>query len=362
MTEEINYSYDGGIYGELVRDRTPSRAWDALSSLAHGGARRLASCNVSVDETDRAQRRAHAQPPRHRDRGHRSLARRSGERRLLGHSRAPAHRVHRLVLRQDRQRRAFPSLSALQNDQTGAVAATATVTGLTGEWKQYTYTLKTGDVPVSSNNHLILTIAQAGDGLVRSGLALSAHLSRRGPAAIAPTSWRSWPPCIPSSCACPAATILKAITSPSASTGRRPSAPGSTGRRITSPWQLSLVRRHGPARVPGVVRGPEDASPCWRSMPATRWQQEHVDPGPALEPYVQDALDEIEYVTGGAGHQVGRRAHQGRPPRAVPAALRRGRQRGRVRPLRLLRRPLRAVLSTPSSSAIRTCRSSPPRR
>jgi alpha-L-arabinofuranosidase len=28
--------------------------------------------------------------------------------------------------------------------------------------------------------------------------------------------------------------------------------------------------------------------------------QEHVDPGPDLEPYVQDALDEIEYVTGGA--------------------------------------------------------------
>jgi alpha-N-arabinofuranosidase len=27
--------------------------------------------------------------------------------------------------------------------------------------------------------------------------------------------------------------------------------------------------------------------------------QEHVDPGPALEPYVQDALDEIQYVTGG---------------------------------------------------------------
>jgi alpha-N-arabinofuranosidase len=29
-------------------------------------------------------------------------------------------------------------------------------------------------------------------------------------------------------------------------------------------------------------------------------QQEHVDPGPSLEPYVQDALDEIEYVTGSA--------------------------------------------------------------
>ena len=33
--------------------------------------------------------------------------------------------------------------------------------------------------------------------------------------------------------------------------------------------------------------------------------QEHVDPGPALEPYVQDALDEIEYVTGGADTKWG---------------------------------------------------------
>jgi alpha-N-arabinofuranosidase len=34
-------------------------------------------------------------------------------------------------------------------------------------------------------------------------------------------------------------------------------------------------------------------------------EQEHVDPGPALEPYVQDALDEIEYVTGNADTRWG---------------------------------------------------------
>ena len=54
--------------------------------------------------------------------------------------------------------------------------------------------------------------------------------------------------------------------------------------------------------------------------------QEHVDPGPALEPYIQDALDEIEYVTGSARHQVGRRAREGWPSRAVSAALCRDRQ------------------------------------
>jgi len=33
--------------------------------------------------------------------------------------------------------------------------------------------------------------------------------------------------------------------------------------------------------------------------------QEHVDPGPALDPYVQDAMDEIEYVTGAIDTQWG---------------------------------------------------------
>ncbi len=46
------------------------------------------------------------------------------------------------------------------NDQTGITAATATVTGLTDEWKRFRYTLKTADVPVTANNHLILTIPQ----------------------------------------------------------------------------------------------------------------------------------------------------------------------------------------------------------
>jgi alpha-N-arabinofuranosidase len=34
-------------------------------------------------------------------------------------------------------------------------------------------------------------------------------------------------------------------------------------------------------------------------------KQEHVEPGPALEPYVQDALDEIEYVSGGTDTKWG---------------------------------------------------------
>ena len=31
MTEEINFSYDGGLYPELVRDRTLGNDWQALA-------------------------------------------------------------------------------------------------------------------------------------------------------------------------------------------------------------------------------------------------------------------------------------------------------------------------------------------
>src|SRR6202012_1985257 len=47
--------------------------------------------------------------------------------------------------------------------------------------------------------------------------------------------------------------------------------------------------------------------------------QEHVDPGPDLEPYVQDALDEIEYVTGGTNTKWG--AERAKDGHAAPFAL-----------------------------------------
>ena len=49
--------------------------------------------------------------------------------------------------------------------------------------------------------------------------------------------------------------------------------------------------------------------------------QEHVDPGPALEPYVQDALDEIEYVTGGTDTKWGAERAKDGHPEPVPASL-----------------------------------------
>src|SRR5579863_858700 len=50
MTEEINFSYDGGTYGELVRDRAVRQGWGALEHWAMV-VRGDAEARVTLDTT-----------------------------------------------------------------------------------------------------------------------------------------------------------------------------------------------------------------------------------------------------------------------------------------------------------------------
>jgi len=158
MTEEINYSYDGGIYAELVRDRAVGHGFGALEHwpmVAEGNSQ----VNLSIDETTGPST---------------ALTRSLKVSVTAATAAAPAgvendgywgipvrpNSVYSGSFYAKTDSDGVPITVSLQNDETGAVAAKATVTGLTGDWKQYTYTLKTGDIPVTKNNHLILTVAR----------------------------------------------------------------------------------------------------------------------------------------------------------------------------------------------------------
>ena len=71
---------------------------------------------------------------------------------------------------------------------------------------------------------------------------------------------------------------------------------------------------------------------------------QHIDPGPNLEPYVQEALEEIEYVTGDAKTKWGAQRAKDGHPKPFKLTLCRDRQRRLVRPQRQLRRPVRTIL------------------
>jgi len=296
MTEEINYSYDGGIYGELVRDRTPSTAWDALISwpmVARGNS----AVNVAIDA---------ATGP---------SAALSRSLRVTVSAAAPGSpagvenggywgipvRPQTVYTGSFYAKTDAPGLLvtvSLENDQTGVVAATAKVTGLTGEWKQFTFTLKTGGVPVSSNNHLLLTIAQpATVWLDLVSLFPPTYHARPGGnrvdimeklAAIEPKFLRL-----------PGGNYLEGDHIAERFDWKKTIGPWTDRPTHQSPWSYRSSDGMG---LLEYLEWCEDLKmePLLAVYAGYSLQQEHVDPGPSLEPYVQDALDEIEYVTGSA--------------------------------------------------------------
>jgi alpha-N-arabinofuranosidase len=200
----------------------------------------------------------------------------------------------------------------LENDQTGVVAASATVTGLTGEWKRFTYTLTSGDVPVSANNHLILTIAKpATVWLNLISLFPPTYHDRPGGnrvdimnllAGIQPKFLRL-----------PGGNYLEGEHIAERFDWKKTIGPWVDRPTHMSPWSYRSSDGMG---LLEFLEWCEDLKmqPVLAVYAGYSLAQEHVDPGPALEPYVQDALDEIEYVTGGADTKWGaERVKDGHP-------------------------------------------------
>ncbi len=310
MTEEINYSYDGGIYAELVRDRAIGHGFGALSHWAMV-ARGNAQVNVSGDDATgpsgaltrslkvSVTAATAAAPAGVENDGYWGIAVRPNT-------------VYSGSFYAKTDSSGVPVTISLQNDETGVVAATATVNGLTGEWKQYTYTLKTGDVPVSKNNHLILTIPRPATVWLNlvSLFPPTYHNRVHGNridlmeklAAMHPRFLRL-----------PGGNYLEGDHIADHFDWKKTIGPWVDRPTHPSPWGYRSSDGMG---LLEYLEWCEDLKiePVLAVYAGYSLMQEHVDPGPALEPYVQDALDEIEYVTGSTDTRWGaERAKDGHP-------------------------------------------------
>lgn len=315
MTEEINYSYDGGLYAELVRDRAIGSGFGALVHwpvVARGNAQ----VSESVDEST----------------GPSTALPRSLKVKVVSASPdAPAgvendgywgipvrpHTTYTGSFYAKTDTPDLPVTVSLMNDKTGAVAATARVTGIGSNWQRYEFTLKTGDVPVTVNNHLMLTIAR--------------------PA----TAWFNlvslFPPTYHNRADGDRIDIMEKLAAMRPKFLRFPGGNYLEGNRIAErfdwkktigPWVDRPTHRSpwGYRSSDGMgllefLEWCEDLhmQPVLAVYAGYSLNHEHVDPGQQLEPYVQDALDEIEYVTGGTDTKWGaERAKDGHP---APFAL-----------------------------------------
>ena len=312
MTEEINYSYDGGLYAELVRNRafTDNRRAQPFHWFIYEAGDSDAQMTIDTSTGPSA-----ALPL--------SLA-------LTVRSATPAAqagianegywgiavRPNTVYQGSFYAKAADPAIGpitvSLRNSDTGSVLAVANVPALTSEWKQYQFTLRSDASAPSVNNRLVLTAGKPG------------------------TVWFSmvslFPPTYHDRVNGNRADLMEKLAAMHPAFLRFPGGNYLEGDHVSDrfPWQKTL----GP-----LVDRPTHPSP-WNYLSSDgmglleflEWcedlkiepvlavyagyslKQDYVQPGRALEPYVAEALDELEYVTGSTGTRWGaERARDGHP-------------------------------------------------
>ncbi|HVJ09046.1 MAG TPA: alpha-L-arabinofuranosidase C-terminal domain-containing protein [Acidisarcina sp.] len=312
MTEEINYSYDGGLYGELVSNRSLSeKSWmgpphwlvvqkgDSLASIeldkANGPSAALTNSLKLI--------------VRKADAGNPAGVENDG---FWGFPvRARTTFQGSLYAKADSASVGSITVSLVSND-TGRVAASAVVPAPASEWKKYDFELKTGEVATSSAYHLLLSVEHPGSvwfDLV-SLFPPTYHNRQNGNridlmekmAAMKPTFLRL-----------PGGNYLEGNHISERYDWKKTIGPLVDRPTHPSPWNYHSSDGMG---LLEFLEWCEDLriQPVLAVYAGYSLMGEHVNPGTDLQPYVQDALDEIEYVTGSTSTTWGAvRAKNGHP-------------------------------------------------
>jgi alpha-N-arabinofuranosidase len=318
MTEEINYSYDGGLYGELVQDRTfLSRGDDTQNwiPVAQGWAKGSVARDMSTGPSaalpasgkmivERADAADTFGVCNHGWWGVpvRSNTTYTGEVYAKGDAAGAVAKVR---------------VSLVAND-TGKVLAVATLPPLTADWKQYSFSMKTGgDAVASANNQIVVSVDHPGTVWLQLLSVFGPTYKDRANgnrvdlmellAAMHPAFLRF-----------PGGNYLEGNTIPDRFDWKKTIGPLVDRPGHTSPWRYHSSDGMG---LLEFLEWCEDLKmqPVLAVYAGYSLQQQFVKPGPDLDPYVQDALDEIEYVTGDASTKWGaERVKDGHP---APFAL-----------------------------------------
>ena len=310
MTEEINHAYDGGLYAEMVRNRTMHPTWAGVEEWninAQGTARGSIAKTSNIGPSTALPYSLQV-----------TIANASAGNELgvansgwWGYGVRPSTTYTGSFY-------AKPSSGItsahirLVADNTGATLAETTVPLTGSDWKQYSYKLQThaGFAP-GKDNHLILSFAQPGTVNLQLVSLFPPTYNNR------PNGFRP--------------DIMKLMAGMHPHFLRLPGGNYLEGDTINT--RFDWKKQIGPAVDRPTHAGPWNyqSSDAMGLLEMLEWCEDlHIDPvlavyagfslkgekalGKDLQPFVQDALDEIEYVTGDASTKWGaQRAKDGHP-------------------------------------------------
>jgi alpha-L-arabinofuranosidase len=317
MTEEINHSYDGGLYPELIRNRAfmddsyGPHGWvlvekgNAQASMeldkSSGPSSAIPrSLKINIQTADASNQAGVANT------GYWGMAVRGNETYQCSfYAKSDGGLTGPLVAR-------------LVSDRTGEVLAQASIPAISGEWQQYKVALKTGTVPaVSGANHFELAASHPGT-LYLSLVSVFPPTYHDREYGLRPDLMEKLAAMRPKFLRLPGGNYLEGDHISERFEWKKTIGPWVNRPTHISPWNYHSSDGMG---LLEFLEWCEDLKiqPVLAVYAGYSMKQEHVEPGPELEPYVQDALDEIEYVTGDANSKWGaERVKDGHP---TPFAL-----------------------------------------
>jgi alpha-N-arabinofuranosidase len=310
MTEEINHAFDGGLYAELLQNRTFRSSWlgfDHWDLVRNGNA-------AAEWKLDEATGPSAALPKSVKLTVQTASAGNEAGISNGGYWGIPIHAktTYKGSFYAKSDDEIGPIKARLISDKTGAVLAEAHVELKSGPWSKYEYTLTTGTVVPSSTNHLQLSVAHTGTVWLQL-VSLMPPTYHNTPNGNRTDLMERMAGLHPKFLRLPGGNYLEGDTLQDWYNWKTTVGPLVDRPGHQAPWTYWSTDGLG---LLEFLEWCEDLKiePVLAVYAGYALKGDHIKPGKDLEPFVTSAVDEVEYVTGDVSTKWGaERARDGHP-------------------------------------------------
>ena len=311
MTEEINHSYDGGLYAEMIQNRAFHADWEGTPPwdlVRRGNAVASRSLDTSTGPSKALSYSMKLNVTSASDGNEAGLTNPG----YWGFGLQPDTTYSGSLYARVEGTDIGPITIRLLSNATGAVQAQAQVTVRPGPWTRYEYKLTTGAIAPSIANHLEFTVSHPGTVWLQLVSLMPPTFNNR-PNGNRPDLMNRMAAMHPKFLRLPGGNYLEGMTVEDRFDWKKTIGPLVDRPGHQGPWFYWSTDGLG---LLEFLEWCEDlhVEPVLAVYAGYSLGGSHVATGKDLEPYVQSALDEVEYVTGDTSTRWGaERARDGHP-------------------------------------------------
>ncbi len=311
MTEEINHSYDGGLYAELIQNRAFADNaakpvhWSVVNNDDSAAAIALDPANSLNDKLANSLRVTVTKADKKNPAGVANDG-------YWGIPVMAKTKYHVSLFAKADSNFSGPVTVSIVGDDGKTIYASEKFSGLATDWKKFEVTLKTGRVAPTTKAHFVITLDQPGT-VWLGFVSLFPPTWNNQPNGFRPDLMQMMVDLHPKFLRCPGGNYVEGDTIDTRFDWKKTIGPIEERPGHPCPWGYRSSDGLG---LLEFLEWCEDmkAEPVLAVYAGYSLRGAHVNPGSDLEPFVQDALDEIEYVTGDTNTKWGaERAKDGHP-------------------------------------------------